>query len=658
MCGIYGILEPETQVIPGDLVDRMRDSIRHRGPDQTGRYREPGLVMGTNRLAIVDLVNGDQPIFNEDRSLVIVYNGELYNHLDLRTVLEAKGHVFRTRTDTETILHAFEEYGPECLHRFNGMFSFAIWNTRSRSLFLARDRLGIKPLYIAETPRGLAFASEAKALLPLLPDGPRPDWTAIYRFFSYGYVPAPESPFAGIRKFPAAHYGWVKGARLSTRRYWAPEYGLGEEIDFEQARDTLRALLDRAVEAELMSDVPVGVFLSGGLDSSAVAAFARKHTNSAIHSFALRFNETTHDESADARLVAEHLGLQHHEFTFAQADLRRALDRVAETLDEPFGDSTVLPLLALSEFTREHVRVVLTGWGGDEIFAGYPTYKAHRLGRLYRRLPDPLTRRLIPAVVNRLPVSDEYMSFEFKAKRFINGTDLPPEYQHFVWMGYFDDRAKDRLFQRHILEQLDGDTLDPVRSAVAALPEKNLVDRIMHLDALFFLEGNGLFQADRMTMAASLEARVPLLNHDLLTFINHLPFKVKARRGKMKELLRSALAPVLPPRILKKPKKGFGPPSSTWTRGILSATIDDLFSRESVEERGIFNFNEIRRLITEHQSRKADHGRELWALLSFQLWYDKWIMCQGAVSSRATHERHQPATTSHRDLPCGVTVGT
>lgn len=629
MCGIYGIVAFDGCDVSIEAADAMRDTIRHRGPDDAGRYHEPGLVMGINRLAIVDVEGGRQPIFSEDGSLVIVYNGELYNHPDLRSRLIERGHIFRTHTDTETVLHAFEEYGPACLDRFNGMFAFAIWDRRSKRLFIARDRLGIKPLYIARLPQGLAFASEAKALVTIVPGGPRPDWQALQRFFAFGYVPSPDSAFAGIRKFPAGHSGFVESGRLVERRYWAPVYGLGDTVPFDQARDRLEALLDEAVRKELMSDVPVGVFLSGGLDSSAVAVFARRHSSVPLHSFAIRFPETTHDESADARLVADHLGLQHHEYLFTEQELRRSLSRVSTILDEPFGDSTVLPLLTLSEFTSRHVRVVLTGWGGDEIFAGYPTYKAHRLAQTYRFCPAPLSRHLIPAVVNRLPVSDRYMSFEFKAKRFIQGMDLPPEMQHFLWMGYLGDAARQRLFTDSVLEEMGGDALEPVRRAAGVLPEKHVVDRIMHLDALYFLEGNGLFQADRMTMAASLEARVPLLNHDLLSFVNPLPIGTKMRRGRLKQLLRSALQSHLPASILNKPKKGFGPPSAAWTRTVLADVIDDVLAREKVEQQGVFRSQEVSRLIDEHRARRADHGRVLWAMLSFQMWYDRWVVGAG-----------------------------
>jgi asparagine synthase (glutamine-hydrolysing) len=625
MCGIYGLLNFDGAEISESLAGRLSTALAHRGPDHHGYYNQAGALLGINRLAILDLTMGNQPIFNEDRSLLIVYNGEIYNHLEVRAELEAKGHVFQTHTDTETVLHAYEEFGAGCATRFNGMFAFAIWRPRERRLFMARDRLGIKPLYFAPLERGFAFASEAKALLPLLARV-RPNWTAIQRFFLLGYVPYCNAAFDGVQKFPPAHTASLGEKGLELSRYWRPEYGLGAEMNNASAREHLADLLDQAVKKELMSDVPVGVFLSGGLDSSAVAHYARKNSTGAVHSFALRFQEATHDESADARDVAVKLGLEHHELEFAPELLRRALVETANVLDEPFGDSTVLPLLALSKFTREHVKVVLTGWGGDEIFAGYPTYRAHQLARLYRRLPRWLAENAIPAAVRRLPVSDKYMSFEFKAKRFVQGMSQTPELQHFAWMGYFDEAGLRRLLRPEILAQAKGNLLDPVDQVVAELQEHDLVRRIMHLDAVFFLEGNGLFQADRMTMAASLEARVPLLNIDLLAFANALPSGNKMPHGRTKELLRQAMGPYLPPNILRKPKKGFGPPSSAWTRGIFADTIQNLFTHERVVEQGVLVFSEIQRLLAEHRARHADHGRQLWALLSFQLWYERFVL--------------------------------
>lgn len=625
MCGIYGIVNHQRTSPDEGIAPAMGRSTRHRGPDHNGEHLEPGVVLGINRLAIVDVDRGNQPIYNEDGSLVIVYNGELYNHDELRRDLLRRGHHFRTHTDTETVLHAFEEFGERCLDRFNGMFALAIWDRKRRRLFIARDRLGIKPLYVAPVREGLAFASEVKALLAVVPDGPQPDWTVIHRYLSFGYVPAGDCPFAGIRKFEAGHYGFVEAGRLRTQRYWAPSYGLGETMSFGEARERLDHVLAEAVHRELMSDVPVGVFLSGGLDSSAVAVYARRQYGPRLRSFALRFEETTHDESADARMVAEHLGLDHREVRFTERDLRRSLYDVADAIDEPFGDSTVLPLLALSRRAAEEMRVVLTGWGGDELFAGYPTYRAHGLARFYRRMPRLVSRYMLPAVVGRLPVSDRYMSFEFKARRFLRGMDLPPELQHFLWMGYFDDADKSRLLAPEVLEQVQSPTLQPVIDRLAELPERETVDRIMHLDALFFLEGNGLFQADRMTMAASLEARVPLLNRDVFDFVSALPLDIRMHRGQLKELLRSVMRPHLPPTILDKPKKGFGPPSAAWVRGPLAATIDRVLAREKIEQQGMLCYDEVRHLIDEHRARRADHGRNLWAVLSLQMWYDRWI---------------------------------
>jgi asparagine synthase (glutamine-hydrolysing) len=632
MCGIYGIYYRDHREIPVDLLAQLGTAIRHRGPDHTGSYCEPGLALGMNRLAIIDVAGGNQPMFNEDGSLVIVYNGEIYNHLEIRSRLTNKGHVFGSRCDTETVLHAFEEYGPECVHQFNGMFALAVWNKQTRSLFLARDRLGIKPLYFTFLKEGLAFASEAKALLPLFPEGAKPDWTAISRFFSFGYVPCPDSPFLGIQKMPSGTYGFVDHQGIKTQRYWQPSIGMGDLSPIPEAQARVFQLLDEAVQKELMSDVPLGVFLSGGLDSSAVALFAQKNSIAPVHTFNLRFNEKTHDESSEATLVAKHLGLEHHEFLFDAPQLITALANVANLLDEPFGDSTVLPLYILSSYARSYVTVVLTGWGGDELFAGYPTYKAHQLARLYRRLPSFLSHTLIPAVVNRLPVSDKYMSFEFKAKRFIKGLGLPPELQHFAWMGYFDEPGKNHLFTHEVLSQVKSETFAPVRRVIEKLVETDIVSRIQHLDALFFLEGNGLFQADRMTMATSLEARVPLLNIDLLTYVYTLPAHLKMQGGEIKGLLRHTLDSHLPTAIINKPKKGFGPPSAAWIRGPLAGIVTRLFSRQRLEEQGIFCWPEINRLLEEHFNRKADHGRNLWALLSFQLWYERFIL------------NHDPAT--------------
>jgi len=630
VCGIFGILRPDGGPVEAGELAGMGRSLAHRGPDQRGTFAEPGLGLGVNRLSIVDLKGGDQPLANEDGSLVIAYNGETYNHPDLRQELLARGHCFRTRSDTETVLHAFEEYGPDCLIRLEGMFALAIWDRKRRRLFLARDRLGIKPLYLARLEKGLAFASEAKALLGLLPQGPGVDWTAVHRYLSFGYPPGPETPFAGVTRFPAGHWSWSDGRDLDPRPFWQPAYGLGPAEPEEGLEEKLLGLIREAVRRELMADVPLGVFLSGGIDSSVVALLAREALGPGLMTFALRFEEESHDESRDAHLVADHLGTDHRELLFSRELLPRYLAKAATVLDEPFADPTVLPLLALAEFARQEVKVVLTGWGGDEIFAGYQTYRAHRLARLYRRLPGLITRGLVPWALKAWPVSDRYFSFGFKARRFTQGTGLPPELQHFVWMGHLDERTKAGLLTPHVLEQVRGGTLDRVKDLLAGLQEKELISRIMHLDAAFFLEGNGLFQADRMTMAASLEARVPLLNPDLLAFLNPLPASLKMPAGRPKGLLRRVVAGRLPKRIIHKAKKGFGPPASAWIRGPLAGPVRRILDREKLEADGVFNHPQVARLLDQHQNRRADHGRAIWALVGFQMWYDRYIARRGS----------------------------
>jgi len=626
MCGIYGTIEwTAPSQWPPEKARGMKDSILPRGPDHNGEFIEPGIYLGMNRLAIIDLAGGNQPIFNENKEMLIIYNGELYNHDELQHDLTKQGHKFETHCDTEAILHAFEEYGPECLNKFNGMFSFVIYNRRTKTLFAARDRLGIKPLYYIREGSSFSFASEAKALLPML-GNPRPDWNAINRYFSLGYFPSPDSPFDGIAKLKPGTYLEISESHFEEHCYWRPEFGSNKNIAFDEAVETTKKILYSCIEKEMMSEVPLGLFLSGGLDSSAIAAYSKKITPGKLHSFGVSFQQKTHDESEDSRSVARHLGIEHHEVDFLDSDIRENLYKCAMTLDEPFGDSTILPLMKLSKAARELFTVVLTGWGGDEIFAGYPTYSAHNLGHIYRLLPRWLGHNVIPYFVNKLPASDKYMSFDFKLKRFVRGIDMPAEFQHFAWMGYFEQKQLDNLFSNDTRKAMTQGLNPRLQKDIDQLTEKNLVDRILHLDNLYFLEGNGLFQADRITMANSLEARVPLLNNDLYDFVSELPAKLKMRNGKLKDVLRQAMLPELPKIILYKPKKGFGPPSSAWLKGAASGIFSQVFEEKKIRDMNVFNWDMIGKLMVEHSQSKADHGRCLWSLLSFQLWYERFIL--------------------------------
>ncbi|QGY39356.1 asparagine synthase (glutamine-hydrolyzing) [Pseudodesulfovibrio cashew] len=623
MCGIFGVFPRRGGEVGAGVLERMSSALLSRGPDHAGYHREPGFGMGMDRLAILDPAKGNQPIYSADGRYCIVYNGEIYNHLELRPELERAGYVFRTGCDTETVLNAFLHHGEACLGLFNGMFAFAVWDSLKRRLFLARDSFGIKPFYYAETEDAFCFASQPKALLGLA--GPvRPGWVAIGRYFRLGYVPSPDCAFQGMAKIPAGHFAWVEEKTVSLKRYFQPEYGGGPALSEGELVHTLEEKLEQAVNRELLSDVPIGLFLSGGLDSSAVAAHAARLSSGGIRSYALKFSEGTHDESADAALVARHLGLEHREIPMSGALLMDAFEAVGKALDEPFADSTVLPLYVISKAAAREIKAVLTGWGGDEIFAGYPTYKAHHLARYYRMLPGFIGNGLLPAAVNRLPVSEKYMSFEFKAKRFVRGMDLTPLEQHAVWMEYFSRDELAGLFREEPYGEMAAvDVL--MEDAIRAMPSGETLDNVLALDARFFLEGNGLFQADRVTMMASLEGRVPLLNTDLVKWVNAIPAGRKMPRGKLKHLLKKAMEGRLPESILNKPKKGFGPPTSAWIRGELADVVEALFEPDKIEAQGVFHGGTIRRLLKEHREFRRDHGRKIWALAGFQVWYDNFV---------------------------------
>ncbi|CAA7612145.1 Asparagine synthetase [Magnetospirillum sp. UT-4] len=608
--------------------------LSHRGPDDSGIFIDDGIALGNNRLSIIDSAAGHQPM--EIDGHVIVYNGELYNHGELRHQLMALGRSFRTHCDTETVLQAFMHWGTDCLPRLNGMFAFAIWDRASRQLVLARDRVGIKPLYLAQSGAGFAFASEAKALLPAV-GRPEVDWTSIHGYLTFGYIPPLASPFAGITKAPPGHFAvWRAndGARpLHWQRYWRPSFGQGPRERVADVMAETERRIETAVERELMSDVPLGLFLSGGLDSAAIACYATRR-GADLQSFSVGFRERSHDESDAARRIASHFGLRHRVLEMTPDLLREGVSGWIGAMDEPFADSTAVPLLLLSRFARQHIKVALTGWGGDEVFAGYPTLRAHQVAGWFRRLPLTIRRDLASRLVAMLPQSDAYLSLRFKASRFLRGPTLRPEEQHFLWMGYFDDCAKARLLRPDILEKVAADTFEPVHAAEDGLSERTLPDRIMALDMDFFLAGNGLFQCDRMTMAASLEARVPLLNQDVLDYVLPLPIDMKMLGGHPKGLLRRILAPHLPADILRRPKKGFAPPSGAFLRGPLKDVLDEVLSRERVEERGLFHYGEVARLKHEHLSRKADHGRELWALFSLAAWYDRHVLNETPVETK------------------------
>lgn len=626
MCGIAGFLDTAGPVGREVLV-RMTNCLRHRGPDDEQYHVEnPGtgkisVGLGFRRLAIIDLGGGRQPMCNEDESLWLVCNGEIYNYLELRQRLQAKGHRFRTNSDVETLLHLYEDYGPDCVKKVNGMFALAIWDSRNQSLFLARDRLGKKPLYYRETPAQFLFASEVKAMLQH-PACPRElDHRVLSKYLAYEYVPSPHCIFKGVQKLPAGHSLTWRDGRTVLRKYWDLSFAPTQDSRREEAiAEELVWRLKEAVRLRLISDVPLGVFLSGGIDSSSVVALmAELRPPAQIKTFAIGFSERSFDESNHARRVAKFYGTDHHEQILESRTLVDVLPQVNGFLDEPFADASVIPTYLLSRFTRQHVTVALGGDGGDELFAGYPTFQAHRLAQFYR-VPATLHEHVIRPLAELLPVSTDNFSFDFKVKRFLRGAGLRPEIRDQVWLGSFAPDEQRGLFSAS-LEQPDG--YQDVLSAEAACDTTKVLDRLIYLYCKFYLQDDILVKVDRASMACGLEARAPFLDYTFVEFTTRIPAAMKLKGFATKHILKKAMKSKLPADIIARGKKGFGIPIAKWFRGELRDLLLDTLSPHRLQQQGLFNPGTICRLVDDHLQGTRDNRKQLWTLFMFQLWFEK-----------------------------------
>jgi asparagine synthase (glutamine-hydrolysing) len=622
MCGICGIVGYTG--VDRMVLARMARALVHRGPDDEGhdvREYDDGTAVGLGfrRLSIIDLDTGNQPITNESGSITLVFNGEIYNFRELRTELEARGHRFATNADTEVIVHLYEERGAACVERLNGMFAFALWDEERRELVAARDRFGKKPFYYATVGQDLLFGSELKSLLEH-PRCPRSlDFTSLSRYLELEYVPTPRSIFAGVHKLPGGHLLRWRAGRVSTESYWDLNYetsALSSDEDYvERFREHFRA----AVKRRLMSDVPLGAFLSGGIDSSSVVAMmADARPEGGVKTFTIGFGEPTFDESSHARRVAAHFGTEHHEHVFTPRVLLDLLPTVADFLDEPFGDASILPTYLLSKFTREHVAVALGGDGSDELLAGYPTFPADRLARLYR-VPRSLHERLLMPLADRLPVSTANFSFDFKIKRFLRGAPLRTPERHVAWLGSFGTDEQSSLLQRP-LEGVVGEW----RMAYDSAPTRDEVERLMYAYAKTYLQDDILVKVDRASMARSLEVRAPFLDGELVEFLGSVPARLKLHRLDSKHLLKRSMAKILPEGIAERPKKGFGIPIAEWFKRELREPLHDELSPARIADQGIFQPEEVQRLVSEHLTGRRDHRKQLWTLFVFQLWHRRW----------------------------------
>ena len=612
MCGICGIA---TARGGADLesLRAMSDLLVHRGPDSAGEHVDSGIALAARRLSIIDLEHGNQPIANEDGSCVVVQNGEIYNYPELRRELEQAGHVLRTRCDTEALVHLYEEHGIGFAERLRGMFAVAIWDARRRRLVLARDRYGIKPLYYRHVGDELRFASELRAL----PRG-EIDLDALEAFLAFNSIPAPYSIFRDVRRLPAGHVLVWEGGEVSLERYARPRPAVdGEVRDGDEAElvEELRARLRDSVRAHLLSDVPVGVLLSGGVDSAVLAALAAQETPEPVHTFTIGFAERSFDERADARRVAERYGTEHHEL-LVRPEPELLLRALAEAFDEPFADSSALPTYLVSQLAAEHVKVALSGEGGDELFGGYYTYTAD----LVADRVAPLARAVRP-LVEALPASTRKASLDYKAKRFVRAAHLPPLERHHGWKEIFSLDARSELTGRRAAF----DPVDVYRARHAETAGAPQLARLQDVDFGVYLVDDLLVKTDRASMAHSLEARVPFLDPLVTNLAFALPTRMKVRGLAKKVLLRKAAEPLLPTEVTHGRKRGFSIPAAAWLRGELEPFARATLAPENLRRQGFFQPEPVTRLIEEHVAGREDWSRQLWGLLAFTLWYERHV---------------------------------
>lgn len=620
MCGICGYTR--SNVFQASVfIEKMSRNLAHRGPDGNGVYEDDAVVMAHRRLSIIDVAGGMQPISNEDKTLFVVCNGEIYNYLELRQNLETKGHRFRTASDTEVLIHLYEEHHENMLNLLVGMFAFAIWNVVEKSLLLVRDRYGQKPLYYAERNGELIFASELKSLVkhPWIECRINPE--ALCAYFSYDYVPSPLSIYSGVYKLDAGSFLRWRDGKTRIKRYWDYPVGLEKfKGSFRACCHGLEEALQKAVRGQLVSDVPLGVFLSGGVDSTSILALmSRDVPPSGINTFSIGFNEKSYDESKEARYVARFFGTTHHEDILDIDGARELVFAISDIFDEPFADPSALPTYLLSRHTAKHVKVALGGDGGDELFAGYDPFVAYKFAKFVQWIPEAMRVRILEGLMDKLPISESNMSFEFRLKRFLGHIHKNPVVQNHRWIGSFTGSTMKKLLRPELLKKLRSpDGIDPV----SGIPIGKIsdIEAITYYYIRNYMQEGILTKVDRASMACGLEVRAPFLDHHLGEFVAAIPDKWKLNGLRKKYILKKTMADIVPARVLKRPKKGFGIPRAKWLRGSFRELLQDLFTEKAVAAAGVFNYPYIRRVMHAHFNRERDYQKELWSVLMFELW--------------------------------------
>ena len=626
MCGIVGFVNKNGEATDRGILERMNSAIAHRGPDDEGFYINENAGLAMRRLAIIDLAGGHQPIHNADKTKWIVFNGEIYNYQDLRADLEKRGHQFYTNSDTEAIVHLYDEFGEGCLQHLRGMFAISIWDERERSLFLARDRVGKKPILYSHQSNGdLIFGSEFQALLQHPAISRDVDHEAIDAYLSYLCVPAPMTAFKQIRKLEPGHWLKWKDGQIETQRYWLPDFSKKVEISEEDAIAETTRILRESTRLRMISEVPLGAFLSGGVDSSTVVALMAQESEKPVKTFSIGFEEQDFSELKYAKRVAEHVGAEYHEF-IVRPNALEVLPTLVEHYGEPYADSSAIPTYYVSRETRKHVTVALNGDGGDESFAGYERHAAMRIAEQYHRLPEMLRKIAVETPANLIPTSELKRSRFRDVKRFLQAASMPKTERYFRWMSTFNRDAKRDLYTREFMETVAEQNPSAYMDRWFAKANcSGILDATLLNDLMTYLPNDLLVKVDIASMANSLEARSPFLDHKVIEFAASLPEQMKMRRFETKSLLKKVAARLVPAEVIYRRKMGFGVPVGKWFRGEMKDFVRGVLLSEKALERGIVKREMFERYVNEHTSGTRDHAFQIWTLLMLELWFQKFI---------------------------------
>ena len=626
MCGIVGVVNSNLRKISRDVLERMNEAIVHRGPDEDGFFVKENIGLAMRRLSIIDLAGGQQPIFNRDKTKVIVFNGEIYNFQELRKDLEKEGNRFHTNSDTEVILHLYEKLGVDCLKLLRGMFAIAIWDDVEKALFIARDRVGQKPLLYSHQPNGdLIFGSEFQAILKHPDISREVDYEAIDSYLTYLCVPAPQTAFKQIRKLEPGHWLRWKDGEIETKRYWLPDFSKKIKISREEAEEETLRILREATKLRMISEVPLGAFLSGGVDSSAIVALMAQESDKPVKTFSIGFEEQDFSELKYAKQVAKHVGAEYNEF-IVKPNALEVLPKLVQHYGEPYADSSAIPTYYVAKETRKFVTVALNGDGGDESFAGYERHAAMRVAEVYHRIPKLFRKLFVEMPTNLVPTSETKKSRVRDAKRFLQAASLSKTERYFRWMSTFNRDSKEALYTKDFAETVSGNnSIEVLEQWFSRANGSGVVDTTLLTDQMTYLPNDLLVKVDIASMANSLEARSPFLDHKVIEFAASLPESIKMRGIETKSLLKRVAAKLVPKEVVYRRKMGFGVPIGNWFRGEMKDFVKEVLLSETFAKRGIAKPEVVLRYVTEHIEGKRDHTFQIWTLLMLELWFQRFI---------------------------------